>query len=249
MVAAPASADAIARARRLPSLRVGLHVVLVDGRPVLPAKQVPDLVDAHGRFREDMIQAGIAIFLRPAVRRQLAAEIDAQFSAFAKTGLPLDHVNAHKHFHLHPTIARHLIAIGKRYGMRAVRVPGEPHALLKKIDTALTQSEPRADWLLPPYAALLRRRLSRAGLFAPDRVFGNAWSGALTSARVVALIRHLPTGSSELYTHPATCDRFQGSASGYAYAGELAALTATSTLEALRASGTTLAAFSDFVNA
>ena len=243
MVGAPASADAVARARRLPSLRVGLHLVLVHGRPLLPARELPDLVDARGCFREDMTRAGIAIFFRPAARRQLAAEIEAQFSAFAATGLSLDHVNAHKHFHLHPTVARHLIEIGRRYGMRAVRVPHEPRSLLRQIDA----STPLADWLLPPYAALLRRRLRHAGVFAPDRVFGNAWSGALTSARVAALIEHLPQGSSELYTHPATSDRFRGSTPGYRYADELAALTATSTLEALRASGATLAAFSDFV--
>lgn len=35
MVAAPATADAVARAKRIPSLRVGLHLVLVEGRPVL----------------------------------------------------------------------------------------------------------------------------------------------------------------------------------------------------------------------
>jgi len=40
MVSAPAAADAVERARRMPSLRVGLHLVLVDGRPVLPASAV-----------------------------------------------------------------------------------------------------------------------------------------------------------------------------------------------------------------
>ena len=39
------------------------------------------------------------------LRAQLRAEIEAQFAAFEATGLALDHVNAHKHFHLHPTIA------------------------------------------------------------------------------------------------------------------------------------------------
>jgi len=33
MVGGPAAADAVARARRLPDLRVGLHLVLVDGHP------------------------------------------------------------------------------------------------------------------------------------------------------------------------------------------------------------------------
>ncbi|NUO88439.1 MAG: ChbG/HpnK family deacetylase, partial [Cupriavidus sp.] len=35
MVGAPAAADAVARARRLPALRVGLHVVLADGPATL----------------------------------------------------------------------------------------------------------------------------------------------------------------------------------------------------------------------
>ena len=134
MVGAPAADDAVERARRMPRLKVGLHLVLVEGRPVLPPEAVPDLVDQHGCFRNDMTRAGIAIFLRPAVQRQVAAEIEAQFAAFAATGLALDHVNAHKHFHLHPTIARQVVAIGARYGMDTVRVPDEPAARLRRID-------------------------------------------------------------------------------------------------------------------
>src|SRR5581483_10915639 len=42
MVAAPAAADAVRRAKALPRLRVGLHIVLVEGRPALPPEQVPD---------------------------------------------------------------------------------------------------------------------------------------------------------------------------------------------------------------
>ena len=106
MVAAPAAADAIARARALPSLRVGLHLVLADGRSILPHAAIPDLVDAKGRFGDRMARDGVRFFFLPWVRRQLAAEIRAQFEAFAASGLPLDHVNTHKHFHLHPTLLR-----------------------------------------------------------------------------------------------------------------------------------------------
>ena len=63
MVAAPYAADAAARAKAAPSLRVGLHLVLVDGRPMLPARDVPDLVDATGHFRNDMARAGAAMIL------------------------------------------------------------------------------------------------------------------------------------------------------------------------------------------
>ena len=40
MMSGAAVGDAVARARRLPALRVGLHLVLVDGAPVLPRHAV-----------------------------------------------------------------------------------------------------------------------------------------------------------------------------------------------------------------
>ena len=89
MVGAPAAADAIERARRLTALAVGLHVVVVNGRPVLPAERLPDLVDERGEFLSDLVQAGVRFFFRPRVRAQLAAEIRAQFERFKRTGLTL----------------------------------------------------------------------------------------------------------------------------------------------------------------
>lgn len=240
MVGAPAAHQAVTIARRVPSLHVGLHLVLVDGVPILPAAQVPDLVDGQGRFHDDMTRVGVSIFFRPTVRHQLAAEIEAQYRAFAATGLVLDHVNAHKHFHVHPTIGRMVIEIGKHFGLRGLRVPSEPHALLTRLEAAA----PRPDSMLRPYAALLRRRVRRAGLVAPDRVFGVAWSGAMTGDRVGGLLRRLPDGCTEIYAHPATSDRFDGAEPGYAYAAELEALTSPETLAAFQASGAVRAGFS-----
>ncbi|HZB90196.1 MAG TPA: hopanoid biosynthesis-associated protein HpnK, partial [Stellaceae bacterium] len=113
MVGAPASADAVARARRLPRLGVGLHLNLVEGAPVLPPETVPDILDSSGRFDENLARAGWRFFFGRRARRQLAAEIHAQFAAFRATGLALDHVNAHRHMHLHPTVAELILAVGR----------------------------------------------------------------------------------------------------------------------------------------
>ena len=102
MVAAPAAADAVRRARANPSLRVGLHLVVIEGPSILPPEAIPDLTDATGTFPSDQLRLGIGYFFRPRIRRQLAAEIRAQFAAFAATGLRLDHANAHKHMQLSP---------------------------------------------------------------------------------------------------------------------------------------------------
>jgi len=241
MVAGEAAADAVARARAMPTLGVGLHLVLVDGRPVLPIVAVPDLVDQDGRFRNNMVQAGID-FLRPRVRRQLEAEIAAQFAAFAATGLPLDHVNAHKHFHLHPTVASLVLEIGRRHGMRAVRAPIEPRATLRQIEVV------RGFDIALPWAKLVRRRLRRAGLAVPDQVFGLAWSGALNKHRLCGLLAHLPEGLTEIYAHPAT-GPYPGSAPGYDYAGELDALTDPLARQLITRERVALGRFADFTEA
>jgi hopanoid biosynthesis associated protein HpnK len=201
MVGAPAAADAVARARRLPRLRVGLHLNLVDGAPVLPPESVPALVDGAGRFDENMARAGVRFFFSPRARRQLAAEIRAQFEAFRATGLALDHVNAHRHMHVHPTVAGLILHVGREFGLKAVRVPSEPFAALRAAAAAEGGRVRRP--LYGPWIGLLRRRLRRAGLALNDQLFGLAWTGGMTEERMLRLVEALPAGTTELYCHPA----------------------------------------------
>jgi chitin disaccharide deacetylase len=243
MVGAPETADAVARARRIPSLRVGLHLVLAEGRPVLPASAVPHLVDGSGSFRSDMARLGAVMFFHPQARRELTAEMTAQFEAFRATGLALDHCNAHKHFHLHPVIGRLLVEIGRRFGLRAARVPLEPGHVLKKIEPRTSSA--RAP-LTAPFALMLRRRVRAAGLLAPDSVFGLKWSGHMTRSRLSGLIHNLPEGLSEIYLHPAT-GPFAGAAPGYRYREELDALMASEIVAAVRDPTLRLGGFRDFL--
>jgi hopanoid biosynthesis associated protein HpnK len=178
-------------ARRLSRLAVGLHLALVDATPVLSPSAVPDLVDEHGRFRANMALSGATMFFLPCVRRQMRAEIRAQFDAFRATGLKLDHVTAHKHFHLHPSILSAIIELAKEFGAPAVRAPLEPEGVLARIDGARRSLTASA---LTPLAGVQRARLKRAGLATLDQVFGLAWSGAMTQSRRQGLIAHLPEG-------------------------------------------------------
>ena len=165
-----------------------------------PPAEIPDLVDAGGQFPSDQARLGFRYFFRPSARRQLAREIRAQFAAFAATGLTLDHANAHKHMHLHPTIGRMLIEIGRDFGLRAVRIPAEPPATLARAGTRVGIG----DRALYAWTRLLRHQARAAGLTTNDHCFGLAWSGHMTHDRVRRLLRHLPDGISEIYFHPAT---------------------------------------------
>jgi len=230
MVGGGAVADAVERARRLPGLGVGLHVVLADGHPVLPPEQVPALVGTDGRFHDSMVRTAFAIALSPAARAQMRAEVAAQFAAFAATGLPLDHVNAHKHFHLHPMIAAAIMEAGRAHGLRAIRMPAEP-----------------GTGAMAWWARRLGRGWRGRGILTNDTVSGLSQTGAFTADRMAQALAALPQGLTELYTHPATADIYPGSAPGYRYRAELAALTDPAVIAALAASGAQTGPFARFV--
>jgi hopanoid biosynthesis associated protein HpnK len=247
MVSGHAASDAVERARRLPSLRVGLHVVLVEGRPALPAASVPDLVDDRGELSTHLVRAGVAFFLRPRVRRQLAAEIRAQFEAFRATGLPLDHVNAHNHMQLHPTVLSLLVKVGREFGLTAVRVPYEPPFASWRAARRAPARRLVASAFLAPWVALLRRRLARAGLKSNEFTFGLHDSGNMHTALLARFLGRLPEGVTEIYVHPATrrCPEIDRHMPDYRHEAELEALKSRAVMEMLQAKGVHRIAFVD----
>jgi hopanoid biosynthesis associated protein HpnK len=228
MVAGDAAADAVRRAKAMPDLKVGLHLAVIEGRAMLPDT---DLVDGRGWFPSDQLALGVNYFFRPAIRRQLAAEIRAQFRAFAATGLALDHADAHKHMHMHPTVGRMLVEIGREFGLRAVRVPAEPVAVM----AACGEPPSLGARAMLAGTRVLRRQIARAGMRANDHVFGLAWSGRMTEQRLLRLIPRLPQGVSELYFHPASHRDATIAAlmPGYDHVGELDALLSPAVRAAL----------------
>ncbi len=250
MVGASAAADAVDRARRHPGLKIGLHIVLVCGCPVLPAVNVPDLADANGNLPSDLFRAGVSFFFRPAARRQLEAEIRAQFAAFRATGLHLDHVNAHNHMHLHPTVCALILKVGREFGMSAVRVPHEP--LLPSWRASREGFTRRlGTWvLLGPWVQMMVRALRQANLQHNDFVFGMRDTGRMSADRVLALVSQLPEGVSEIFFHPAVRKSPETPwPTHYACEEELEALTSPVVAAALDASGVHRISFSELAAA
>lgn len=235
MVAERGLEEALRIARRNPGLAVGLHLTLTDGTPKSDPALIPGLTQKNGRFRDDMAAMGLLLALSPAAQKELATEIAAQVEAFAATGLPLDHVNSHKHYHLHPLIAAGMMQAAAGAGCRTIRLPREPGKLIRAVDP---QAPGTAEWALAPWCRTLRKRALNWNLRAPDRVVGLAWSGSFTAERLLAVLPRLPEGVTELYFHPATRGGFAGGAAGYRYEDELAALTDPRVVAALQTATT-----------
>jgi chitin disaccharide deacetylase len=241
------SRDAIERARQHPSLKVGLHLTLVEGHPVADLSQIPDLVNDSGVFSSHLARSGFKYFFYPGVRKQLEIEIRAQFEAFHQTGFVLDHVNAHNHMHFHPTVLQLILKIGQEYGLKAVRLPNEPpirswKAAKKSLGSRLSS------WIfLYPWTRIMKRMLRRAHMVHNDYLFGMADSGSMTLNLALKLVQHLPGGVTELCFHPATrrSVEIDSTMPLYRHQDEFKALTSELLVQSLRKAGIRTIAFSD----
>jgi hopanoid biosynthesis associated protein HpnK len=219
MVAEPAAEAAVRAARERPGLAVGLHLVVVCGRTVLPRSAVPRLADAAGRFSGNPVRAGLRYAFDPEARKQLERELRAQFERFHDLGLPLSHVDGHLHLHLHPFVFDCAAALAEEFGCRCIRIPRD--------DWWAYRQEKGADALAQAPMAVIfallgrraRRRLAGRPFVWADRVHGFFRTDRMDEAALLSLLRRLPPGNHEVYSHPDAGGR------GAAGRAELAALT------------------------
>jgi len=201
MVAEPAAEEAVALAKASPALGIGLHLTLVRGRSALPPGRKRGLTDASGKLETNPVRAGLRFFFQRELRADLEREIDAQFKAFAATGLRLDHVNGHLNIHLHPTVF-HILLGRSETGRAGFR--------LTRDDFFLSCRLARGRWgyrishaiIFGALAAWARPRLRRRGVPHAQRVFGLLETGAVNERRLCRLLPRLPRGVSEFYCHP-----------------------------------------------
>jgi len=208
MVNGGAVEEAVQLAKANPKLGIGLHLTLCCGSSALPKKDIPLLVNNEDHFRESPVLAGMVYFFSLSARKQLAAEITAQLDKFAQTGLLLDHVNGHLHFHLHPTVFSLLKQELIKRGVRAVRLTRDPAT----VDWPLG----RGRWLYRASHAVIfdllswnaRGFLNQVAIAHTDYVFGLLENARVTEEYILKLLGALPGGDSELYSHP-SLDEFK----------------------------------------
>jgi len=241
MVTGGAVEEAVALTRKMPSLAVGLHLVVVAGRPALAPQRVPHLVNGNGRFSDDPLRAGLHYFFSRAARRELAQEVEAQFERFAATGLTLSHVDGHMHMHLHPTVLGLLVPLAIAHGAKGVRLPRDDLRLSLAYDRD-RMGKKVAWWLvfglLSQYSS---HRIGPQSLVAPERVYGLMQTGQMDEAYVLRVLGQLRDPSAELYFHPSMGP--QGEAMG-SNPGDLRALLSPGVRRAIEEQGIRLATYS-----
>ena len=212
MAQGAAAEEAMDIALKTPSLGVGCHVVLVDGKPALPPNQIPRLASpVSGHFRPTLWE-----FLRAThshgpwaqvspLDSEIEAETAAQIAKLQARGLRLTHIDTHKHTHMLPAVLRPVLRAARAAGIRTVRNPFEPawsrratpHSpLLRRAQVSLLH-------LLEP---TFRRIVAEEGFTTTNGSLGVLATGQLDAGLIAAFLRTLPAGTWELVTHPGSND-------------------------------------------
>ena len=243
--------EAISLAQSRPRLGVGCHIVLVDGAPLLDKTRINSLVDpvrnADGpRFRGGIGKFGALALLGRLAADEIEAEATAQIRKLQAAGIPVTHLDSHKHTHLFPRVLRPLLRAAKSCGVRAIRNPFE------RIQGSQLAASPSLwrRWtevgILRSLARQFREAVQQAGISTPDGTLAIVATGTLNQRLLRLMVENLPDGTWELVCHPGYNDvdlqavrtRLRESREQ-----ELRLLTSPSTRDLLKANGVEAVSF------
>jgi len=202
-----ATTHALAGALQRPSLGVGCHLTLVDGRPTLPPDRVPSLIRDDGQFHRSWKPFIVSCVLGRVSLGEVEQELTAQIDRLMSAGLELTHLDAHKHVHAYPPIFAIVTRLADRFRIPVVRVPFEWSSNLYGDTTQRRTARSQAflNAALLPWAWRDYRRAAQAGVRTPHFI-GRTHTGVLSAQALAAMVRALPPGVTELMVHPGYVD-------------------------------------------
>ena len=168
--------DAVRLAHETPSLDIGCHLVLIQGRSLLTGRPFPE-TPRH--------------LVAALIKRELDVytELRAQVEKIIAAGIQPTHLDSHKHTHILPAVFRAVIRLAREFGIPYVRLP---------LDDTVPCSAP-----VCKIASRFYRALSHGGAVRmTDHFRGFRLTGSLTEETFIEALSNLPDGTTEFMCHP-----------------------------------------------
>jgi chitin disaccharide deacetylase len=164
--------DAVRLSRENPTLDIGCHLVLVQGRSLVTGAPLPEKP-------QHLVSALLAGRIQP------YTELRAQVEKLIDAGIRPSHFDTHKHTHILPPVFSAVVRLAREFKVPFVRLPFDA-----------------GWWPLRPLDNWYRYTLKRAGLRATDHFLGFRLTDRLTEHTFAAALERLPAGSTEFMCHP-----------------------------------------------
>lgn len=235
--------EAVKIARRNPGLQVGLHLTLVQGRSVLPAEKIPELVNRNGCFTDNPVAAGMRYFFDRGLYVQLKREIEAQIVKVLDASIPLSHIDGHLNIHMHPTIFRILTELMPRYGITSFRLSRERLSHNLRFDRHRRLGKTVEHVIFGSLAKNCLPLLDQSGIAYAGEVKGVFNSGRMTEEYILNILDDLPAETTEIYFHPGLLpdSEITRRMPDYRHEEELAAITSPRVAQKIRELGISIA--------
>ncbi len=207
MANSQAFAEAVETAKTLPGLKIGCHIVLIDGEPL--CRGLSSLTNGTTKFKSSLKDFALAALRKRLSPDEIQREAVAQIRKIQSAGITVTHVDTHKHTHIFPHVLAPVLKAAKACGIHAIRNPFEP---FRAWPLGVIASRPGL-WtrafevaLLQRFAGAFRENVRQEGMLTTNGEVGVIATGSLNQRLLMATIHSLPEGTWELVCHPGYMD-------------------------------------------
>ena len=221
--------DAVAAVRQRPRLAVGVHLTLVEERPL--RRDVPSLTRSNGSFHTSYRTFSLRYAAGSIRIGEVERELRAQIERVASSGITIRHFNGHQHLHLLPTLFDVVQRLALEYEVPYVRIVDERGGLGAR------------DVAISILRGLGRRARDRARVPTNRNTIGVRNAGHLTANVIGSLLEEVGD-LTELVCHPGIDDGSIGKRYdwGYHWDAETAGLCDPALRQAIASRGIELIA-------
>ncbi|MBN1869560.1 MAG: ChbG/HpnK family deacetylase [Candidatus Omnitrophica bacterium] len=193
--------DAVSLIRQCQGLDVGLHLTLVEEKPVLSSDLVPSLLNGTGTFHKDYRNFIKAYLLGRIDIHQVERELDAQFRKVIQAGIKISHVDSHQHLHLLPGIMKVVVRLAKKYQVSKIRLPYMP--LTSLLSSTRKRQRNLVGKILSNILSLGYRQVLNREQFIFPTYYYNFSGLDMTPEDVIKFLARINKGVWEFVFHPA----------------------------------------------
>lgn len=218
-----------------PTLAVGIHLVLVEEKPIFASEEISSLLSADGKFHKNYRKFVLQFLSGRIDRREIENEFRAQIEKVLQAGIQVTHIDSHQHLHIFPPILEIVLRLAKEYDIKWIR-----NAKDSAMPTSLGQ------FGLSVLAKTGKRKILRNQMNTSDYFWGAGFSGRLTEQIMLIILSKLPNGISEIMCHPGESNNTPGyNHWQYNWQQEEDALMSRSVKQRVEKQGITLLSYAD----
>ena len=176
--------------------RIAVHLNLWEGKPILPALEVPRLVDKDGYFKVGFLDILKRYLLSPgkektALLDEVEREWDAQIKKVTDTVKPrtVAAVDGHSHIHMLPFLFKIATRLAKKYDISEIRIVAEPYHFSDKFSECLSKVFVKniiKHLVLSACVPFDVRIAKKARVGYPESMIGILYSGIMSRANIAS---------------------------------------------------------------